>query len=299
MDPPASQQILGEAAADLRTRLDGVPGEYCVHAWVTNNYNYRSGKAAVTLLKQTLREETWATEQLIVAVPRKIKSLARTNVRWTSESGDRVRMVTLDNGGDVIGCPMRAAPADWGDEVTIAIDGDVKRVEAFRILSDAEPNAVTFWVMPTPKRIGLVGVGSSEATRLTTVERIRRLIAHAGKQVKSAQNHRRYPGVVEIYNDHLPADTNDILVACLGDLNASVGPKSETTSAYYGRNGVFRETRNTSVSAVTYHFRRTASISVINRYAKYPVKSGWLTGRVVNADSAFRQTSQEDANKAE
>lgn len=282
IDSPPSQQTLDIAAEELRGRLDSLPGNYGVQAWVTSGFDARAAKLAVRILKQELERGLDPSEQLLIAVPSGSYTQDAVQIRWTSVTGASIRFVTIDNNQAGYGCPGMAAPNDWTDDVEFTDENGTQLIEAFKVISDSDPNTLTFWVSPAGQHVGLGGVGSAQATQLNTIDRIRRCIDKAAKQIKSGQFHKEAPGVVEIYNDHLPANREQIYAACFGDLTCAFNPSLKNVSSFYGMNGAFRANNNTSVSAVIYRSRLFKSVSVINSFAKFPVAERWLDGDVIN-----------------
>lgn len=281
IDQPPSQNLLGRAHEDLKERLESVDGNYGVQAWVTEEFDPRIARQAVGLLRRELQDGLDDQEQLVIAVPAGEYSSDVVELTWTSNRGRPIRFVTFDNEGSGYGCPSLAVPSDWIDEVEISNDQGSRTTEAFKIISDADSNALTFWVNAAEGHVGLGGVGSAEATQLNTVDRLRRNIEKAAKQLKSGQAHKNAPGIVEIYNDHLPANRDEVFAACFGDLNALFDSSTDHVSQFYGMNGVFRPNKNTAVSAVVYRSVIFEHVTVVNPHARFPVSRRWLDGEVV------------------
>jgi hypothetical protein len=288
LEQPESQALLGFAWNQLFQRFAPFAGQCRVDGWVSTEFDERVARQVTHLLAQELRAGLPKDQELYLAVPAGDLSNDVISLAWTGRNGNPIRMVAYRSLDGHYGCPAAAGPDDWNAPLQIFGNDVVIEDPAFRVLSEDRPARALLRVDKSQGERVLRGLGGAEAHSVKTVDRIRHVIAHANRQLRNGQKYRAAPGIVVLFNDHLGGgDHFDILRACLGDLTALVNPRAVApATSFYGRNGVLRATKNTAISAIEYRSRYSATITLMNPHAAYPVERAWLAGTVYYVDAA-------------
>jgi len=287
-DPPVSQALLDAGWRELTQRLEKITHPCRIDAWIAPGFNQRAAKQVTHLLAQELKAGPPVGHELYIAVPSGTVDAAVVRLSWKRRNGTPVQLLSLRCVEGVYGYPLAAEPEDWTADLQIVDDSTVTAKPAFKVLQVRQPARVMLRVEVGGKGAVLGSLGNAEMQDVNTVDRLRDVIDDANDQVKSGHKHRAVPAVLVVYFDHLGGgQESDVLRACLGDLMASIDPNVNAISrTFYGHNGVFRPNKNTAISAIIYLSRHYPAMSLVNPYARYPVKRAWLDGTVYWIDSS-------------
>lgn len=279
--PPVSRALLDSSHNELKKRLEKVGGNYAVDAWINAFFDQAAAKRTVQILRHALQTALDVEEELYIVIPTGHVEKETVSVRWISRTGCRVRMLSPRVPSRRYPAPSAAELDDWTQEVQLEDGIEATAHPGFEILSLDQGYKLICRVTPTDTRIGLASIGNSEMSEVTTVERLRSAIDDAADQLKSGQASRKRPGVVVVYNDHLGADSSDLLRACWGDITVPIDLKEGTPGPpFHGKNGILRGGKNSSVSGVIYRSRVFPTVSLLNPTAALPVPHRWLEGTV-------------------
>lgn len=116
------------------------------------------------------------------------------------------------------------------------------------------------------------------AFQSNAIERVRRAIGEANRQMANARNYREAPGLTVIAgNRFLGADEEQLLSACFGDrVYRFPVSQFEDGELILSRNGVLAPTKNTSTSAVMLFAEDGDHLLILNPFAKCSVQAEWL-----------------------
>lgn len=281
LDPPLSQEVIGNAISQLRQRFDGLRGSFRVDAWVSSSFDQRAAKMIQRLVQNEIRAGRAGGAAWYAAVPGEGALAGRAEIRWTDSRGRTVRMVTLKSAAEVYPYPLEAEPGGLTVDIQVD-DGVVNSLPAYQVLSVQNIAPVMIRIEERVGGRGIASVGGARAQADTTVDRLRRVIDDANDQLKNAQKFKKVPGLVEVFLDHLVgAGQSDVMRACFGDLSVPIDASSRMAGeAFYGENGILRANKNTAVSAVTCRSRHYGTVSVLNPWAAYPLPLQWVDGIV-------------------
>ncbi len=280
LDPPMSQELIGNAFERLKERFDDLEG-FRIDAWVASSFDERAAKRIHQLVHREIRAGRAAGAAWYASIPAERAQNQRAEIRWIDSRGRDVRMVTWRSGDDVYAYPLESEPG--GLTASIQVDGGaVETLPAYQLLSVQSPPPVMLRIEASAGRPGIASVGTARAQADTTVDRLRRVIDDANDQLKNAQRFLNAPGVIQVFLDHMAgAGQSDVMRACFGDLTIPIDASSRTAGeAFYGQNGILRANKNTAVSAITYLPRYYGTVSILNPWAICPVPAHWITGSV-------------------
>lgn len=280
LDPPLSQELIGNAFVQLRQRFNDV-GHFRIDAWVSSSFDEGAAKSIQRLVYNEIRAGRAGGAAWYASVSAERTQNRRAEIRWTDTRRRPVRMVTWKSVADVYAYPLESEPGGLTANIQLD-DGVVQSLPAYEVLSVQVVAPVMLRIEANAGGHGIASVGSARAQADTTVDRLRRVIDDANDQLKNGQRFRELPGVAQIFLDHLAgAGEIDVLRACLGDLTIPIDAVSRAAGeAFYGQNGILRATKNTAVSAVTYRPRHYGTVSILNPWATYPVPPQWVDGTV-------------------
>ena len=287
-DPPVSQALLDAGWQELTERFAKFAGKCRVDAWIAPGFDQQVAKQVTHLLTNEIRAGLPADRVIYIAVPSgHIDKRAVVRLGWKGRRGIDVQMVALRSIDGTYGYPLAEEPSDWTADLQIIEGNTTVQRPAFTVLKAQRPARVLLRVEKWSENRVLCSLGNAEVQDVKTVDRLRDVIDDANDQLKNGQKHCALPGVLVVYFDHLGGgDHGDVLRACLGDLTVSIDRSTNSISeTFYGRNGVFRRKKNTAISAIVYRSRHYSAMSLVNPYAQYPVKRGWLDGTTYWVDS--------------
>jgi hypothetical protein len=185
LDPPMSQELLGNAFVRLRKRFDDLEG-FRIDAWVASSVDERAAKSIHRLVQSEIQAGRATGAPWYASIPAGRTQTRRAEIRWTDSRGRAVRMVTWKSGDDAYAYPLESEPSGLTASIQVD-DGVVETLPAHQLLSIQSPAPLMLRVEASTGGDGIASVGIADMQADTTVDRLRRVIDDANDQLKNAQ----------------------------------------------------------------------------------------------------------------
>jgi hypothetical protein len=241
IEEEAIAQIFQRASRYAETRLRRRPTSFSIHLYAGETANERDYKVVFNLIRsvESLNDETF------VALNTNYES---DNVIRYSAATDQgtYDFVAVTHGRRLVipwhlGCPV------WDSEVRVVSRDGTRTLR----LTDYDDSIVAGARLYTGAEPGLRMISSANgAYPSTSTERIRRDADRANKQISDVVKSRPAPGLLFLVPRDWMITRQAFLTALLGDLTVTFATSGsrETSSPFYGLNGVFRPNHHRHLS---------------------------------------------------
>jgi hypothetical protein len=259
----------------LAPKLKDLP--CAVDLYVSETAKHHEYKLLHQLIKRLLSDSRWPSFAVL-------SDGYVSSTQWSYElkfrSKQSLSFLGHLNGNTQIVAPWQIGSPAFGQIFNLKANG---KPETRTLRNFSEEFLIGAHLYEAPPHTGLVQTTHSRGMWKSTSQlRFRRDISKANKQISVACKQEPLPGVVFLVGY---GSRTAFVTALLGDAMIAVpGAANETARGYYGRNGAFRKSQNTHVSAA-YLLNGEEIFYLANPFAPLKIKNILPQAQVISIDS--------------